>query len=80
MDGFIFLQGFQICNWIVRMLSKRANMTSQTSLISLRPLDTDAKLPEPHEIPDTAKSGDAYSVIGPIGCQMNLNFKKKIII
>ena len=66
MDRFIFLQKFQICNWIIRMLSRRANMTSQTSLISLRPLHTCAKLPESHEIPDAAKSADASSVIGPI--------------
>ena len=41
-------------------------MNSRKSLILLRPLHTGAKLPESHEIPDTAKSADAYSVIRPI--------------
>ena len=66
MDGFIFLQGFQICNWIVRMLTGKAIIINQKSPILLRPLHTGAKLPESHEIPDGAKSANAYSVIGPI--------------
>ena len=65
-DGFIFLYGFQICNWIVPMFSRRDNMISQKSLILLRPLYTGAYLPESHELPNTAKNADAYSVIGPI--------------
>ena len=66
MDRFIFLQEFRICNWIIPMLSRRANIISQKSLILLRPLYTGAYLPESHELPDTAKTADAYSVIGPI--------------
>ena len=73
MDGFSFLQGFQICNWIVRMLSMRAIIINQKSPILLRPLYTGAKLPEFYEIPDTATSGDACCVSGPISGNLRMS-------
>ena len=73
MDGSILLREFQICNWVVCMLSRRANMITQKSAILLRPLYTGAKLPEVHEIPDTAKNTDTYSVIGPISGNLRVS-------
>ena len=66
MDRFIFLQEFRICTWIVPMLSRRANIISQKSLILLRPLYTGAYLPEFYDLPDTVKTTAAYSIIGSI--------------